>query len=135
MREVEGDFPQPYLQGLMIDYYRANVSVTDDKIIELERATRGQSTSDNITNNIWMTEQRKRITSSTTGIVAKCRSTTKVAPLVNTLLYTTFRENVATTHGHDQEPATRTAYLQAKLVSSPSIVVQPSGLVIHPVYH
>ena len=82
-----------------------------------------------------MTERRKRITSSITGIVAKRRSTTKAVPLVKTLLYATFRGNVATTHGHDQEPATRTAYLQAKLASSPSIVVQPSGLVIHPVYH
>ena len=80
--EVEGGVPQPYLQGLMIDYYRANISVTNDKILELERAMRGQSTSDDITNNIWMTERRKRITSSTTSIVAKRRSTTKAAPLV-----------------------------------------------------
>ena len=95
----------------MIDYYRANVSVTDDKIIIVERATRGQSTSDFVTNNIWMTERRKRIISSTTGTVPKRRSTTKVAPLVKTLLYNTFRGNAATTHGHDQEPATRIAYL------------------------
>ncbi len=135
VRDVESGVPQAYLQGLMIDYYRANVSVTDSGIVEIERATRGQGTSDDVTNNLWKTERRKRITSSTAGTVDRRRSTTKVAPLVKTLLYNTFRGNAATTHGHKQEPATRIAYIQAKLANSPAISTQPSGLVIHPVHH
>ncbi len=119
----------------MIDYYRANVRVTDSGIAEIERATRGQGTTDDVTNYLWKTERRKRITSSTAGTVARRTSTTKVAPLVKTLLYNTFRGNAATTYGHELEPATRFAYIQAKLANSPPILTQPSGLVIHPVHH
>ncbi len=38
VREVEGGVPQAYLQGLMIDYYRANVNAFASKIVEIECA-------------------------------------------------------------------------------------------------
>lgn len=70
---------------MMLDYYAATVAVTDEKKEEVERVTRKQG-NDDIGGNIWMAERRKRITSSNTGIIAKHRSTTKVANLVKTLL-------------------------------------------------
>ena len=119
----------------MLDYYRANVSVSEAKIVQVEQDTRGQGTASAVTGNLWLAERRVRITSSVTGTIAKRRSTTKVAPLVKTLLYSTFRGNIATQHGHEQEPATHKAYLVAKREASPGISTQPSGLVIHPTHH
>ena len=85
-----------------------------------------------MTTNLWMTERRKRITASNIGTIAKRRTTTKVAALVKTLLYSKFRGNVATAYGHEQESATRTAYLHAKAHAT-GITVHDSGLTIHPV--
>ena len=119
----------------MIDYYRAYVSVTGDKILEVERVTRGRSSSDNVTNNLWLTERHKRITSSVTDTITKCKSTTKVAPLVKPLLYNPFQGNAAMQYGHIQETATHEAYFAAKQASSPGISIHPSGLLIHPTHH
>lgn len=84
VQEVDSNVPQAYLQGLMLDYFRGNVSVTEAKIIDIEMVTRGQSTFNDVTTNLWLTERRKRITSSVTGTIAKHRTTTKVASLVKT---------------------------------------------------
>ena len=119
----------------MLDYFRANVTATEAKLIDIERVTRGQSTFNNVTTNLWLTERCKRITSFVTCTIAKRRSTTKVASLVKTLLYNSFRGNAATQHGHNQEAGTRDTYLEAKRTSSPGIWTQPSGLVIHPTHH
>ena len=70
VREVTTQMLQPYFQSLMMDFYRANVSVSDISLLEIEAATRGQSIGDD-TNNIWMTEGHKRITSSVTGQILK----------------------------------------------------------------
>ena len=50
-------------------------------------------------------------------------------------MYSSFKGNAATQYGHDQEPATRDAYLQRKQMNSPNIYTTASGLVIHPVHH
>ena len=135
LQEVDSVLPQAYFQGQILDYYRANVNVTDSRIVEVERSTRGQGTATEVAGNLWLAKRRKRITLSVTGNIAKRRSTTKVAPVVKTLLYSTFRGNAATQHGHEQEPATREAYLSAKRECSPGISTQPSGLVIHPIHY
>ncbi len=123
---MEGGVPQAYLQGLMIDYYRANVNASASKIVEIECATRGQGTSDDVANNLWLTERRKRITSSTTGTIARRRSTTKAAPLVKTLLYSTFGEM------RQQRMAMSRSQPPALPTYKPGISTQPSGLVSHP---
>ena len=133
--EVDDVVPLADFQGQMIDYYKANVSVSESRIVEVEQDTRGQGTASEVMGNLWLAERRVRITSSVIGSIAKRRSTTKVAPLVKTLLYSTFRGNIATQHGHEQEPAAREAYLAAKREASPGISTQPSGLVIHPTHH
>ena len=115
----------------------AHVSASGNRVAEIERVTRGQSSVGDITNNlhVWLTERRKRLTSSNISAVARRRTTTKVALFVKSLLYSTFRGTAATAYGQDQESATREAYLSAKRVSSPGISTEPSGLVIHPQHH
>lgn len=118
---------------MMLDYYAATVAVTDEKKEEVERVTRKQG-NDDIGGNIWMAERRKRITSSNTGIIAKRRSTTKVANLVKTLLQSTFKGTAATEWGKLQEPATCEAYQEVKRSSLTGIRVHSCGLVIDPVH-
>ena len=52
--------------------------------------------------------------------------------MVKSVLYCTFRGNVATEWRKLQKPATCEAYIEAKMLSSPGISVKSSGLVIHP---
>jgi hypothetical protein len=132
VREAASNMPQAYFEGLMLDFYQTNVSALDAKVREIEIATRGQSAADDMASNMWLAERRKRITSSVAGQIAKRRSTTKVANLVKTLLYNSFRGSTATTWGKLEEPAARDAYLQTKCNSSAQVTTQSSGLVIHP---
>ena len=131
VHEVNQDVPANYLQGLMMDYYKANVLVSPAKVLEIEAATRSQGSADELASNLWMAERRKRITSSVCGQIAKRRSTTKVANLVKTLLYTSFKGNDATKWGISQEQDTQRAYQNR----SPAIAVRNSGLTIHSSHH
>ncbi len=135
VRESASDVPQDYLERMMLDYYKTNVAITDQKALQVELSTRSQGAGENIAGNTWLAERRKRITSSNTGVIAKRRSTTKVGSLVKTLLYSTFKGTVATEWGKLQEPEACKAYLETKRPSSPGICVQPSGLIIHPEHH
>ena len=135
VKDTVNDVPQEYLEQIMLDYYTANVKVSDHKRLNIEQVTTGQCTPEDIGSNIWLAERRKRITSSNTGVIAKRRAKTKVANVVKSLLYCTFRGNVATEWGKLQEPATCQAYIDAKDVDSPAISVKSSGLVIHPEHH
>ena len=62
---------------MMLDYYTTNVKISEQKKLDIERATRGQDAPDGIGNNIWLAERRKRIKSSNTGAIAKRRTTTQ----------------------------------------------------------
>ena len=117
---------------MMTDFYKTYVHLSPAQVSQVEIATRGQGNADETTSNRWKAERRNRITSSSCGQIARRRSTTKVANQVKTLLYSTFRGNVATQWGHDQESQTKQAYLQHKKTTSPGISVKESGLVIHP---
>ena len=94
--------------------------------------TMGQSTLNDVTTNLWLTEWHKCITSLVTGTIAKHRTTTSGENLTLQLF---FRGNAAIQYGHDQEARTRDIYPQTKHTSSPGIWTQPSGLVIHPTHH
>ena len=133
--EAASDVPHDYLQTMMLDYYRANVDISDQKAQEIETITRGQGTTDDTTSNIWLVERRKHITASNTGAIAKRRLTTKVSNLVKSLLYSTFRGTTATEWGKLQEPETCKAYIEAKNSCSSGVSVKPSGLVVHPENH
>ena len=59
-------------------------------------------------------EQRKRITSSNVGRIAKRRPNTKVTVTVKQLLYTKFHDNRATDWGLLQEDVSWLEYLKVK---------------------
>ena len=119
----------------MMDYYKANVLVSPAEVLEVEAATRSQGTADELASNLWMTERRKRVTSTVCGQIAKRRSTTKVANLVKSLLYTSFKGNKSTKWGISQEPATESAYLTRKQTLSLDITVRNSGFIVHSSHH
>ena len=134
VRDVPQDVPAAFLEDMMVDYYRAHISVSTEKRLEIEGTTKSQA-ADELASNRWKAERRKRVTASKCGQIAKRRSTTKVTNLVKSLLYQTFRGNTATQWGIDQEPDTEHAYLQQKRLVSPNITVVKSGFVIHPSHH
>ena len=86
----------------MISCYNSEVVVDSDNASSIELNTRSH-THDDDQSVIWFCERRKRITSSNAKSVAKQKSTTPVARLVNQLLYSTFRGNSATRWGLQQE--------------------------------
>jgi len=134
VHDVHQDVPADILHGMMLDYYQANIYVSASKSVEIELATRNQGSADETSLNLWMAERRKRITASSCGQIAKRRSTTKVANLVKTLLYTSFRGNTATQWGHMQEPETQCTYHLKKCRISSAITICNSGFVIHPIH-
>ena len=80
----------------MLEYYQLKITVTQEKADELEKSTRYQGVGDSISTNNWLAERRKQITSSAADQRARRRSGTKVANLVKTQPYSTFRGNCAT---------------------------------------
>ena len=74
--------------------------------------------------------ERKRLTSSNVGCIAKRRATTKVNSTVKKLLYSKFEGNTATKWGLLQEESTNGKYLEEKRKTSPDITTCQSGLVI-----
>ena len=86
----------------MIRCYSTEVMVDSDKANSIELTTRYHSHNDD-DSVAWFSERRKRITSSNVRSIAKRRSTTPVARMVNQLLYSTFQGNAATRWGLEQE--------------------------------
>ena len=119
----------------MMTFYNTHVKVTKEQAICIEERTRLQGVGDDLAANLWIAERKKRITSSTSGKIAKRRSTTKVGNMVKSLLYNQFRGNAATNWGKEQEPITQEKYVQhMRQQGNTQLTVQPSGLVIHPVH-
>ena len=42
--DTMSDVPQEYLEKMMLDYYKTNTAITYQKVLEVERVTRGQGT-------------------------------------------------------------------------------------------
>ena len=82
--EVPSDILPANLTNMMIQYYRANVPVTEASASQIIINTMGQSSSEN--EQIWREDRRKRITASSVGQIAKRRVITKVASTVQQLL-------------------------------------------------
>ena len=56
VKETVCDVPQDYLEQMMLDYYKTNVAITEQKATEVERVTRGQGKASDIAGNIWLAE-------------------------------------------------------------------------------
>ena len=104
--ECSGDVPPEHLEQLKSGFYEAKVVVTASQANEIERGT-----VDQVDNDQWLVERRKRITASNVGSIIKMRKTTRRSNKVKQLLYTRFKGNAATRYGIDNEDATRAKYI------------------------
>ena len=78
-----------------------------------------------------MIEQRKRITASSVGSIAKMRKTTKRSNKVQTLLYSNFKGNKATRYGTAKEEEARQEYITYKRRNGhPDLNVETCGLFV-----
>ena len=55
--DAPSDIPQNYLQDLMLEYYQSKITVTQEKVDELEKSTRYQGAGDSISTNNWLAER------------------------------------------------------------------------------
>ena len=72
-------------------FYTNKVDVSETKAQEIEIASRQQSVG--VDSTIWHAERRLRLTASNFEKVMSRKTTTNVAPLVKSLLYSKFRGN------------------------------------------
>jgi hypothetical protein len=125
---VTSDVSTDQLAELQKEYLQKNIlSISAEERIAIEKQTRDQSDS-----NLWHTERKKRLTCSMYGAVLKRRPTSKVAPLVKQMLYSSFRGNAYTRYGLSQEAPTVQEYVEykSKQVPSEKIQVRTAGLLI-----
>ena len=110
--DTVSDVPQDYLEKMMLDYYKTNTAITDRKVLEVERVTRGQGTA-LLEISGWHIIQYRR--DSKTEVYNKG---SQFGEEQEPILYSTFRGTAATEWGKLQEPETSQAYLDTKRPSS-----------------
>jgi len=121
--DVSDTVPADYLKEMMMRRYSAEIVVDINKARSIELATMNHSYDDD-ESVVWLTERRKRITSSNARSIAKRRLTTPVTRMVNQLLYSTFRGNAATRWGLQQEKdsvGVYTSWLHDRGSNSPTV--------------
>ncbi|CAH1141268.1 unnamed protein product [Phyllotreta striolata] len=91
---------------------------------DVEKMTRNQ-----VNNPVWFEERRKRLTASNFGRICKLLDTTNRKKVVESLLHDTFKGNIYTKWGTDNEPCARSNF--EKLLN---VVVKDCGLFVHPDY-
>jgi len=119
------DIPQEQLQSLMHSYYQNEVVVDTQEAQRIEVETQLQASCE-----MWRRERRKRITASNVHKIVSLKPSTKRAPRVKELLYSTFRGNCATKYGLTNENETRKAYVENMQATHPGLVTYRVGLVI-----
>lgn len=88
-----------------------------------------QITKDQRNNEIWMLERRKRLTASNFGRIVKLLDKTNRANVVKDLLYSTFKGNIYTEYGQQNEHIAIRCFEQIT-----GKKVEKSGLVVHKSY-
>ena len=104
--EVIDDVTPEHLEQLKTSFYLTKVVVTKEEAMEIEEQTRDQADSMQ-----WLMEQRKRLTASKVGDIAKMKNSTKKSKKVQNLLYSTFRGNEATHYGSEKKEETIQQYV------------------------
>ena len=123
--EVTADLPSDELQRECNNYMSSFINISQSKIEEVERNTRGQSFSPT-----WVEERKRRVTSSAFGDIMSRNTKSNVTPIVKRLLYTSFGGNKYTRRGLQQEGVTIKEYVQRKKEEGKDVQVSTSGLVI-----
>ena len=111
MDDVPGNLPCSQLQELSLAYYRNKILIDVHAMKRVELLTMNQGDDDTAT-AIWKAERRLRITSSNVKSIDQRRPTTTAAPLVQRLLYNSFKGNAATRYGLAQERVSSIKYLE-----------------------
>ena len=124
--QVAEDISPESLEELKSSFYRTRVAITQEEARQIEEETRDQ-----MENEKWSYERRKRITASVVGGIAKMREKTKRSKKVESLLYSTFRGNQATRYGQLMEQATIEQYVTyQRRHGHPDLRVNNCGLFI-----
>ena len=61
--DVPHDLPGDFLATMLMEYYKANVQVSAEKLADIQIATRDQNAGDEAASNLWKVERRKRLAS------------------------------------------------------------------------
>ena len=107
--KVPSDVSASNLHELMVSYYNTNVKITESIAQKIAINTIDQGDGDS-NGQVWHEEQRKHITSSSVGEIAKRRKTTKVNSIITKLLHSKFRGNRTTDWGLLQEDVSRSEF-------------------------
>ena len=133
--DVPSNLPGSQLQELSLQFYRTKIYITSIAMKRVELLTSRQG-SDETATAIWKVERRLRITSSNVKSIVQRRPTTASAPLVQRLLYNSFKGNAATRYGLAQERVSSIKYLEW-LTDSGSVgaaINRHCGLIISPTH-
>ncbi|VDI39695.1 Hypothetical predicted protein [Mytilus galloprovincialis] len=122
--QVEEDITKSELEEKKTIFMKKNYNLELSHIKEIEKHTKLQLTSAS-----WMNERKKRLTASNFGLVYKRNPKIPVTPLVNSLLYSTFKGNKATRFGLREERVTIQEYIQQKAKQKVKLKVENMGLV------
>ena len=124
--EIDEDISLEHLEELKTGFYQTKVVITSEEAKQIELQTRDQ-----VDNQQWMNERRKRLTASVVGAIAKMKKTTKKSKKVESLLYNKFRGNAATRYGTAMEHKTTLQYkTYQQQHGHPGLKVESCGLVI-----
>ena len=124
--QVTEDISEESLQELKSSFFRTRVAVTTEEAKRIEEQTRDQ-----IDNEEWGYERRKRITASVAGGIAKMKEKTRKSKKVESLLYSTFRGNQSTRYGTLMERTTIEQYVSyQRQHDHPGLRVDSCGLFI-----
>ena len=122
--QVEEDITKSELEEKKTIFMKKNYNLELSHIKEIEKHTKLQLTSAS-----WMDERKKRLTASNFGLVYKRNPKIPATPLVNSLLYSTFKGNTATRFGLREERVTIQEYIQQKAKQKVKLKVENMGLV------
>jgi hypothetical protein len=128
---TETDVDAQTLESKCNKWYKKRVEVTDRIRGCIEKATRLQGQS-----GVWHTERKHRITASNVKKIACRRTSLKIKPIVQDLLYNKFKGNTATFNGLMQEKACIREYKSFREDEDENLTYEAcaAGLMIHEHY-
>ena len=124
-RDVEPDVSAGELNKKMEQYIEKEINVSEKEINDIEEQTKRQSEC-----KLWKAERKKRITSSNFGCVCKRNPKVKVAPLVRSMLYSSFKGTKMTQLGLNNEALAIKEYIERKRSNKEIVKVEKTGLII-----
>lgn len=123
--DVVDDLCKEDLEMAEKDYLRKHINISNQQIDNLSNQTLEQSRS-----QIWISERKKRLTSSNFGKIVKRNPKMKCTPIIQNLLYSNFKGNQHTLKGQQEERNTIIEYQLEKAKNGVNVIVEKMGLVV-----